>query len=155
MTAWSCTLKAVRPARDASESGWQAGSDERFAEGVAHIELGDAPGGSNLKGPLMDQSHLRGILDHLWQLGIEVIKFETYLPDSEDPENTCRPGGREVRLMTANTYKRQTTSMDRLFTRSPFSLVTMVAHINGKVTEELLTVAVRPTSLDQRVYAAH
>ena len=136
MTAWSCTLKAVRPARDASESGWQAGSDERFAEGVAHIELGDAPGGSNLKGPLMDQSHLRGILDHLWQLGIEVIKFETYLPDSEDPENTCRPGGREVRLMTANTYKRQTTSMDRLFTRSPFSLVTMVAHITGKMTEE-------------------
>ncbi len=39
-------------------------------------------------------------------------------------------------------YQRQTTAMERLFTRSPFSLVTMVARIKGEVTEEALTVAV-------------
>ena len=44
--------------------------------------------------------------------------------------------------MTTNAFKRQTTAMERLFTRSPFSLVTMVARIRGEVTEEALQAAV-------------
>ncbi len=44
--------------------------------------------------------------------------------------------------MTPNTYKRQATPVERLFTRSPFSLVTMVARIKGKTTEGALTAAV-------------
>ena len=44
--------------------------------------------------------------------------------------------------MTAGVYKRQLTAMERLFTRSPFSLVTMVARIRGEVTQETLTAAV-------------
>lgn len=44
--------------------------------------------------------------------------------------------------MTGTIYKRQTTAMERLFTRSPFSLVTMVARIKGEVTEEAWRAAV-------------
>ncbi len=42
----------------------------------------------------------------------------------------------------ASTYKRQATAMERLFTRSPFALVTMVARIKGDVAEEALAAAV-------------
>ena len=63
--------------------------DERFVDGVERIELGHSADGSTLEGPFIDQSQLRGILDRLWQLGIEVLKLETYLPDSD--ELTPRP----------------------------------------------------------------
>ena len=49
--------------------------------------------------------------------------------------------------MQANTHKRQATPMERLFTRSPFSLVTMVARIKGAVTEEVLADAVAKVQL--------
>ncbi|MGD8587060.1 MAG: condensation domain-containing protein, partial [Chloroflexota bacterium] len=39
-------------------------------------------------------------------------------------------------------YSRRATSAERFFTRSPFSIVTMVARINGNVTEEMLRSAV-------------
>ena len=66
---------------------WVAGRlDTRFVEGVAGIELGDSPLGSTLEGPFLDQSQLRGILDRLWQLGIEILRFETYLPDATDSD---------------------------------------------------------------------
>ncbi|HSG42545.1 MAG TPA: condensation domain-containing protein, partial [Anaerolineales bacterium] len=39
-------------------------------------------------------------------------------------------------------YERRITPLERLFTRSPFSLVTMVVRIKGEITEELLTRAV-------------
>ncbi|HSG17862.1 MAG TPA: condensation domain-containing protein [Anaerolineae bacterium] len=39
-------------------------------------------------------------------------------------------------------YERRVTSAERLFTRSPFSIVTMVARIKGHVTEEMLRNAV-------------
>ena len=58
--------------------------DERFIDGAAEIELGQSTGGSTLEGPFVDQSQLRGILDRLWQLGIEVIGFETYVPDPDE-----------------------------------------------------------------------
>ena len=61
--------------------------DERFTSGVDGIELGESPDGSTLEGPLVDQSHVRGIMDRLWQLGIEVVKFETYQPDPEESHN--------------------------------------------------------------------
>lgn len=64
---------------------WVAGRlDKRFLDGVDGIELGPSTDGSTLDGAIIDQSHLRGILDRLWRLGIEVIKFETYLADPED-----------------------------------------------------------------------
>ncbi len=44
--------------------------------------------------------------------------------------------------MSTDVYKRQATAMERLFTRSPFSLVTLIARIKGTVTEEALTAAV-------------
>ena len=66
---------------------WVAGRlDPRFADGVAGIELGTDR--STLEGPFIDQSQLRGILDRLWQLGIEVRKFETYVPDPTDNQES-------------------------------------------------------------------
>ena len=44
--------------------------------------------------------------------------------------------------MTTAAYRRQATAMERLFTRSPFSVVTMVAWVKGDVTEEALAGAV-------------
>ena len=55
--------------------------DDRFLDGIESLELGQAVDGSTLEGPLVDQSQLRGVLDRLWQLGIEVLKFETYRAD--------------------------------------------------------------------------
>ena len=57
--------------------------DARFADGVAGIEIGESPEGSTLEGPLIDQSQLRGVVERLWQLGIEVLTFETYEPEPE------------------------------------------------------------------------
>lgn len=47
----------------------------------------------------------------------------------------------------AKTYERRVTSPERLFTRSPFSIVTMVARIKGNVSEEMLRNAVVKTQL--------
>ncbi|MEA2000307.1 MAG: condensation domain-containing protein, partial [Actinomycetota bacterium] len=127
--------------------------DKRFIDGADEIELGHSTDGSTLDGPLIDQSHVRGILDRLWQLGIEVLRFETYLSDPDDPHTTEHdgtslppqtPGGTKNMTRHASTtvYRRRVTAMERLFTRSPFSLVTMVARIKGEVTQEALTVAV-------------
>jgi NRPS condensation-like uncharacterized protein len=44
-------------------------------------------------------------------------------------------------------YKRKVTSPERLFTRSPFSIVTMVARIKGNVSEEMLKSAVAKAQL--------
>lgn len=60
---------------------------EQFVEGAAEIELRRSTCGSTLEGPFVDQSQLRGILDQLWQLGIEIVGFETYVLDP-DEENT-------------------------------------------------------------------
>ena len=66
---------------------WVVGRlDERFVDGLDGIELGGSEHGSTLEGPFVDQSQLRGVLDRLWQLGIEVFKFETYLPGIEEAQ---------------------------------------------------------------------
>ncbi len=71
---------------------WVSGRlDARFADGIADIELGESPHGSTLEGPFIDQSQLRGLLDRLWQLGIEVHRFETYVPDPTDHEESMPP----------------------------------------------------------------
>jgi hypothetical protein len=58
---------------------WVAGRlDERFVDAFDNVEIGHSARGSTLDGVLVDQSQLRGILDRLWQLGIEVLRFETY-----------------------------------------------------------------------------
>lgn len=59
--------------------------DERFVDGAAEIELGHSTGGSTLEGQFVDQSQIRGLLDRLWQLGIEVLAFEIYVPDPDEP----------------------------------------------------------------------
>lgn len=58
--------------------------DEEFIDGATEIELGQSTCGSTLEGPLVDQSQLRGLLNSLWQLGIEVLGFETYVPDPDE-----------------------------------------------------------------------
>jgi hypothetical protein len=68
---------------------WVAGRlDERFIDGIDEMELGQSQDGSTLDGPLIDQSQLRGVLDRLWQLGIEVLRFETYVLDADEPHTT-------------------------------------------------------------------
>ena len=57
--------------------------EARFAEGVPGIEIGESPEGTMLEGPLIDQSQLRGVVERLWRLGIEVLTFETYVADPE------------------------------------------------------------------------
>lgn len=68
---------------------WVAGRlDERFIDGAEQIALGQSTDGSTLEGALIDQSQLHGILDRLWRLGIEVIKFETYRAEPDEPHDT-------------------------------------------------------------------
>ncbi len=69
--------------------------DERVINGVAEVELGQSACGSTLEGPFVDQSQLRGLLDRLWQLGIEVLGFETYVPNTEDTEEDVPPSAAE------------------------------------------------------------
>ena len=59
--------------------------DERFVDSGEQIELGQSAEGSTIERPFIDQSQLRGILDRLWQLGIEVRRLETYTPESDEP----------------------------------------------------------------------
>lgn len=58
--------------------------DERFVDGAAEIELGQSSRGSTLEGPFADPSQLRGLLDRLWRLGIEVLGFDTYVPERDE-----------------------------------------------------------------------
>lgn len=60
--------------------------DERFVDGFDGMELKRSASGSTLDGPFVDQSQLRGVLERLWQLGIDVLRFETYLPDPEETQ---------------------------------------------------------------------
>jgi NRPS condensation-like uncharacterized protein len=47
-----------------------------------------------------------------------------------------------LKILEVEKYERKVTSPERLFTRSPFSIVTMVARIKGDVSEEMLKSAV-------------
>lgn len=63
---------------------WVAGRlSEGLAEDVGAVALLDADGGTALTGPFVDQSQIYGILNRLWQLGIEVVRFETDEPSNE------------------------------------------------------------------------
>ena len=65
---------------------WVVGRLERqFVDGLGDVVLADGAEGSTLDGVLVDQSQFRGLLDRLWQLGIEVSKFETYRSDPQHP----------------------------------------------------------------------
>ena len=44
----------------------------------------DPAGGTTLTGEFVDQSQIYGILDRLRQLGIEVLRFETFQPNHAD-----------------------------------------------------------------------
>lgn len=62
--------------------------------------------------------------------------------------------------LKTKTVERQITPLERLFTRSPFSIVTMVARIKGKVSEDQLIHAVskvqqRHTNLRVRIREDH
>jgi hypothetical protein len=58
---------------------WVAGRlGEGFSAGIGEdIEQDAIEGETRLTGPLVDQSQLHGILDHLRRLGIEVLRFES------------------------------------------------------------------------------
>jgi hypothetical protein len=47
------------------------------------MEQGETENGSTLSGELVDQAQIRGLLDRLGNLGIDVVRFETYPRDSE------------------------------------------------------------------------
>ncbi len=65
---------------------WVVGRlEQRFVDGLGDVSLDDGEEGSVIEGALVDQSQFRGLLDRLWQLGIEVSKFETYLTDQGQP----------------------------------------------------------------------
>lgn len=75
---------------------WVAGQlDERFVAGAGELELGQSTCGSTLEGPFVDESQLRGILSRLWNLGIEVRRFETYVPDPTDNQASVSPAAAE------------------------------------------------------------
>ncbi len=72
---------------------------EHFAAGWNGIEQRDEEGGTVLSGDYVDESHLRGVLDRLSDLGIGIRRFEVddarptsvdQTPDvsSPDPEAT-------------------------------------------------------------------
>lgn len=85
---------------------WVAGRlDAQFIDGAEEIELGHSTSGSTLDGVFVDQSHVRGILDRLWQLGIEVIKFETYLSDPDDPHTTRHDDSSSPPAAAAERYR--------------------------------------------------
>lgn len=65
---------------------WVAGRlGSGFAEGIDGMEQQDTGGATTLTGDLIDQSHIYGILDRLRQLGVEVLRFETYWPREQEP----------------------------------------------------------------------
>lgn len=49
----------------------------------------DEAGNTRLTGDLIDQSHIHGILDKLRRLGLEVLRFEVYQPDDQEPPPTA------------------------------------------------------------------
>lgn len=57
-----------------------------FAEGIdPGFEQHDSADVTTLTGELVDQSQIYGILDRLQRLGIEVLRFDTYAPESDEP----------------------------------------------------------------------
>ena len=53
--------------------------DDRRSDRIgAGLEPHRTGGDSLLTGPLVEQSQLHGTLDHLRQLGIDVVEFQTY-----------------------------------------------------------------------------
>ena len=60
---------------------WIAGRlGEGFAEGLPGVDQEEVPAGTMLSGVLVDQAQLHGTLDHLRNLGIEVVRFEVDPP---------------------------------------------------------------------------
>ena len=55
-----------------------------LAEDLGGAARRHSAGGTTLTGEFVDQSQIHGILDRLRQLGIEVLRFETYQPSAAD-----------------------------------------------------------------------
>lgn len=53
-------------------------------EDIGGVARDDEDGGTVLTGELVDQSQIYGILDRLRQLGIEVLRFETFEPSGTE-----------------------------------------------------------------------
>ena len=69
--------------------------DENWSNWFNGFEITHSAANSILKGPVRDQSELRGILDHLADLGLELISVNT-LSGSRVPERPEK-GGSEYR----------------------------------------------------------
>ena len=55
-----------------------------LAEDLGGAARRHSAGGTTLTGEFVDQSQIYGILDRLRQLGIEVLRFETFQPNHAD-----------------------------------------------------------------------
>jgi hypothetical protein len=65
---------------------WVAGRlGAEFTDGIDGLDQQDAEGATTLMGELADHSHIHGVLDRLRNLGVEVLRFETYRPDEQEP----------------------------------------------------------------------
>lgn len=56
-----------------------------FTDGIDGLNQQYADGVTMLIGELADHSHIHGVLDRLRNLGVEVLRFETFRPDEQEP----------------------------------------------------------------------
>lgn len=56
-----------------------------FTDGIDGLNQQYADGATMLIGELADQSRIHGVLDRLRNLGVEVLRFETWRPDEQEP----------------------------------------------------------------------
>ncbi len=73
---------------------WVAGRlADDFAESIdPNLNQEETEASTSLSGELVDQAQFRGLLDRLGNLGIEVIRFETYGSSSTEGSQT-EPSG--------------------------------------------------------------
>ena len=79
--------------------------DQKWSEWFDGFEIIHAKGQSILKGPVRDQSELRGILFHLADLGLDLISVNT-LSGLRVPKRPVR-GGSEYKIKNSSLRKKR------------------------------------------------
>jgi hypothetical protein len=64
-----------------------------FADGIDGIEQHDDASGTTLTGTLVDMSHMFGLINHLRQLGVEIVAFDSEDVPEPDPAVRNPPKG--------------------------------------------------------------
>jgi hypothetical protein len=62
---------------------------ERFVHEFEGMSLKVDKGRTILVGPIIDQSHLHGLLDRIQDFGVELLSVEA-LPESKEGDVTCK-----------------------------------------------------------------